>query len=194
MRCDYCYNGDIVFSKGHKSLDEVLAFLKKRIGMLEAVVLSGGEATAFNGLLDFAKDIKKLGYKIKLDTNGTYPLKIQELLDEEVLDYIALDYKAPQSKFYEITKNQNFSSFTQSLDLLISSNINFEVRTTLHNDLLNEDDINEIIFDLDNRSYKNTYYIQNFVKDVKTIGDMSNPEREFDKTKLSDNLHVEFRT
>ena len=193
MRCDYCYNPDIVFSSGVKSLDEVLAFLKKRIGMLEAVVLSGGEATGFSELKEFCLKVKNLGFKIKLDTNGTYPLRIKELLDAELLDYIALDYKAPSSKFYEITKNRNFHFFEESLHLLIDAKIDFEVRTTLHNDLLDENDINEIIKDLKDSGYDKKYYIQNFVKDVDTIGKISNPKKGFDKDRLLDILEIEFR-
>ena len=193
MRCEYCYNGDIVFSKGSKSVDFALEFLKKRVGKLEAVVLSGGEATLYEGLVGFAKEIKALGYKIKLDTNGTHPKVIKELLDNKLLDYIALDYKAPLEKFYEITKNKNFHLFQDSLDLLLEQEIDFEVRTTLHNDLLDENDINLIIKDLKNKAYNRAYYIQNFVKDVETIGGVKNPKRSFDKTKLSSDLEIIWR-
>ena len=148
MRCSYCYNGDIVFSKGKQSLDEALAFLQRRVGLLEGVVLSGGEATLFRGLAEFCRKIKALGFKIKLDTNGTNPQIIKALMDEELLDYVALDYKAPAAKFYAITKNQNFAHFEESLELLMHTNIDVEVRTTLHSDLLNEDDINAIASDL----------------------------------------------
>ena len=193
MRCEYCYNGDIVFSKGSKTTEEALGFLKKRVGMLEAVVLSGGEATQFEGLIDFAKEVKALGYKVKLDTNGTYPEVIKELLDNKLLDFIALDYKAPSKKFYEITKNKNFSSFEQSLELLLKQDIYFEVRTTLHSDLLNVQDINKIINDLKSKGYKGRYYLQDFVKDVKTIGGVENPKSSFDKSKLSSELEVIWR-
>jgi len=193
MRCEYCYNGDIVFSKGSKTVDEALIFLKKRVGMLEAVVLSGGEATGFEGLVSFAKEVKALGYKIKLDTNGTHPEVIKELLDNNLLDYIALDYKAPLQKFYEITKNKNFHLFEESLVLLIKEEIDFEVRTTLHNDLLNVEDINLIMKDLKIKGYTKMYYIQNFVEDVETIGGVQNPKRSFDKSKLSSDLEVIWR-
>ena len=193
MRCEYCYNGDIVFSKGSKTVDEALIFLKKRVGMLEAVVLSGGEATGFEGLVSFAKEVKALGYKIKLDTNGTHPEVIKELLDNNLLDYIALDYKAPSQKFYGITKNKNFHLFEASLVLLIKAEIDFEVRTTLHNDLLDVEDINLIMKDLKMKGYTKKYYIQNFVEDVETIGGVQNPKSSFDKSKLSSELEVIWR-
>ncbi|MDA3947010.1 MAG: anaerobic ribonucleoside-triphosphate reductase activating protein [Helicobacteraceae bacterium] len=193
MRCSYCYNGDIVFSKGRRSLDEVLGFLQKRVGLLEGVVLSGGEATMFSGLTEFCRKIKALGFKIKLDTNGTYPEKIKELIDEHLLDYVALDYKAPQAKFYAITKNKNFSDFDKSLALLLKESVCFEVRTTLHSDLLNVEDINEIAHDLEQRGYSGTYYIQDFIQDVTTIGEIANPQTDFDKNKVVSKLPIEYR-
>ena len=193
MRCSYCYNGDIVFSKGNRSLDEALEFLQKRVGLLEGVVLSGGEATMFSGLTEFCRKIKALGFKIKLDTNGTFPEKIKALIDENLLDYVALDYKAPPAKFYDITKNRNFTYFEESLELLLKENVSFEVRTTLHSDLLNEDDINAIASDLERRGYSGTYYIQDFVQDVATIGNVANPQTNFDKNKISSKLPIEYR-
>ncbi len=193
MRCTYCYNGDIVFSKGKRSLEEALAFLQKRTGLLEGVVLSGGEATAFDGLGAFCRSIKALGFKIKLDTNGTHPRMIKALIGENLLDYIALDYKAPREKFYAITQNRNFSHFEETLELLLKADVRFEVRTTLHSDLLDEADINAIVKDLERRGYSGTYYIQNFVNDVETIGKISNPKKHFDKSMISAGLTVEYR-
>ncbi len=193
MRCSYCYNGDIVFSQGKQSLDEALAFLQRRVGLLEGVVLSGGEATLFSGLAEFCRKIKALGFKIKLDTNGTNPQVIKALMDEELLDYVALDYKAPATKFYAITKNQNFAHFEESLELLIHTDIDVEVRTTLHSDLLDEDDINAIASDLEKRGYDGTYYIQDFVQDVATIGEIENPKSNFDRSRVSSTLAVEYR-
>ncbi len=193
MRCDYCYNSDIVFSKGQKSLTYVLNFLKTRRGMLEGVVLSGGEATQFDGLVEFAQDISALGFKIKLDTNGTNPDMIKALLDKGLLDYCALDYKAPKEKFYEITKNRNFDAFEKSLSLLIESEIEFEVRTTVHRGLLDESDINLITKDLEAKSYKGIYYIQNFVEDVKTIGGISNPEQSLERSKIESSVEISYR-
>ena len=161
--------------------------------MLEGVVLSGGEATQFDGLVEFAQDISALGFKIKLDTNGTNPDMIKALLDKGLLDYCALDYKAPKEKFYEITKNRNFDAFEKSLSLLIESEIEFEVRTTVHRGLLDESDINLITKDLEAKSYKGIYYIQNFVEDVKTIGGISNPEQSLERSKIESSVEISYR-
>jgi len=193
MQCQYCYNPEIVFSKGKKSIEETLNFLKCRQGLLEGVVLSGGEATEYHGLQEFCKSIKALGYKIKLDTNGINTKVIKDLLEANLVDFIALDYKAPRSKFYTITKNRKFEHFQNTLDLLLTSNSDFEVRTTLHTDLLDVDDINLIIDDLAQREYAGTYYIQEFKTGVKTIDNLPKPLMDFATDKLSKALHVSVR-
>jgi len=193
MRCDYCYNRDIVFAKdGVYSYDDVLDFLKTRVNLLDAVVLSGGEATSHE-LVEFCQKIKELGFLIKLDTNGTNYGCVKELIELNLLDYIALDYKAPQNKFMQITHSNRQSEFSNTLDLLIKSDITFEVRTTLHNDLLNVDDINSIIKDLKSRGYTNKYYIQKFLDTGVNIGNLQNPSSKFDESKLSKELEIIWR-
>ncbi len=193
MRCDYCYNKDVVLGTGHIGTKEALAFLKQRIGLLDAVVLSGGEATLYNDITTFARQIKTLGFKIKLDTNGTACDIIQELLEQSLIDYIALDYKAPETKFTRITHHKTFQTFQKTLTLLIGSNLPFEVRTTLHTDLLDEYDINAIIEDLHVKGYNGIYYIQNFFDTHQTIGEMASPTKPFDRRKVCPLLHVKFR-
>jgi len=193
MRCDYCYNKDIVFAKqGSITMDEALSFLRSRIALLDGVVLSGGEATAYD-LVTFSQEIKKMGFCIKLDTNGTNFNTIKELLERKLLDYIALDYKAPQEKFTQITHSHKYHEFSKTLDLLLRSNINFEVRTTLHADLLTPQDINLIISDLEDRGYKNTYYIQEFLETKQNIANIKKSTIEFDKNLIQSRLNIIWR-
>ncbi|UCN00574.1 anaerobic ribonucleoside-triphosphate reductase activating protein [Sulfurimonas sp. SWIR-19] len=193
MRCDFCYNKEIVFAKeGSYSMEDVLKFLQTRVSLLDAVVLSGGEASSY-ALTDFCKAIKKLGFSIKLDTNGTNPLHVKELLGLNLLDYVALDYKAPEYKFTPVTHSGKFHEFSQTLDLLIRSGIDFEVRTTLHTDLLTEDDINCILSDLKTRGYTNAYYIQEFVETKSTVGGVQKPSKPFNKSLLRSNFPVIWR-
>ena len=193
MRCDYCYNKDIVFAKDGKfNYKNILDFLKTRVNLLEAVVLSGGEATSYDLVL-FCLKIKELGFKIKLDTNGTNFLHVKELIELNLLDYVALDYKAPKSKFTQITHSNKFDEFSKTLDFLIDKNIDFEARTTLHSDLLCESDINEIIDDLLMRGYSKEYYIQEFVETESNIGDLKSPKNIFDKSLLKSDLKIVFR-
>lgn len=163
MRCQYCHNPQIVESKGQVGLLELKNFLQSRIGKLDAVVLSGGEATLTKELPEICSLIKSMGFKIKLDTNGTNPKMLEKLVNANLLDYIALDYKAPESKFCEITDCKHWKKFYRSLKFLLSmqDRIKIEVRTTWHSQLLEENDIQEIINDLEIKGYKNKLYLQN---------------------------------
>ncbi len=193
MRCNYCYNGDIVLSKtGNYSYINVLSFLRTRIDLLDAVVLSGGEATSYD-LSAFCHKIKELGFLIKLDTNGTNYALIKELLQLNLLDYIALDYKAPKEKFTQITMSKKYDEFSKTLDLLIQSDIDYEVRTTVHSDLLNEEDINTIIKDLHSRGYSQAYYLQEFFDTRSTLANMSSPAKTLNKALLLEELQLVWR-
>ena len=193
MRCDYCYNRDIVFAKnGAITMQEALDFLRSRISLLDGVVLSGGEATAYN-LIEFCQAVKKMGFAIKLDTNGTYHNTFKQLLDRRLLDYVALDYKAPKEKFTQVTHSRKYDEFSKTLDLLLTSDIEFEVRTTLHSDLLSVTDINAIIADLRARGYTKDYYIQGFLDTGTSIADMKSPTSSFDKRALDTSLNIIWR-
>ncbi|OHD94215.1 MAG: anaerobic ribonucleoside-triphosphate reductase activating protein [Sulfurimonas sp. GWF2_37_8] len=193
MRCKYCYNADIVLAtNGHHTLFDVLVYLKTRVGLLDAVVLSGGEACAYE-LVTFCQDIRALGFKIKLDTNGTYFENLYLLCEAKLLDYVALDYKAPQNKFKAITHSGRFEAFSKSLDYLVQSGMDFEVRTTLHSDLLDENDINRIVDDLIFRGYDRTYYLQNFLDTKNTIGAINSPSRSIERSLLSKKLQIVIR-
>ena len=163
MRCSYCYNSQIVHGEGILNNKEIFTFLRSRIGKLDGVVLSGGECTLNPGIVEFCKNIKEMGFKIKIDTNGLNPDTIQKLVNSNLVDYIALDYKAPEDKFKAITKSNSIEKFYKTLNFLIDKNFSFEVRTTVHSKLLNENDINLIIHDLHKREYKGTYYLQNYL-------------------------------
>jgi len=193
IRCAYCYNKEIVFGKGKISQEEALAFLDSRTGLLEAVVLSGGEATLYGPLAAFCQKIREKNFKIKLDTNGTNFDTIHALVEEGLIDYIALDYKAPKEKYYEVTKDKHFDSFSKTLNFLIKKQFPFEVRTTVHSDLLNVEEINKIIKDLRTRGYRGTYYLQPFVFTEDTIGEVKAEKNPFDRSQLSPDLEVVWR-
>jgi pyruvate formate lyase activating enzyme len=172
MRCGYCHNPQIVKGKGTQRIDNVLAFLEKRKGLLDGVVLSGGEASIYPNLPDFVRTVKAMGYTIKLDTNGTRPDLIQDFLEHGLLDYVALDYKAPPDKFKAVTGINKFNDFKRTLDLLCAQNIvPFEIRTTVHTALMNEQDVFAIMTDLEHRNYTGAYYVQNYINnDGPTLG------------------------
>lgn len=198
MRCPYCHNPQIVKGKGRGDVDQVFDFLKKRAGLLDGVVLSGGEASAYPGLPDFIKQVKKLGYAVKLDTNGLRPDIIDDFLRPGFLNYIALDYKAPPHKFKKVTGVDKYNEFTKTLDILCAQKaIPFEVRTTVHTDLMDEDDVNAIIHDLENRGYQGRHAIQNFTHsdDRPTLGFMKEQKRilNTDAIYTPKNFNLEFR-
>ena len=160
MRCSYCYNPDIVLGKGKVSYEEALNFLEKRKGLLEAVVLSGGECTLHRDVLPFAKEIKEKGFLLKIDTNGSNPDVLKALIEQGLVDYVAVDFKAPFNKFELITKSSLYNSFIQSLDLLQNSSVQFEVRTTVHSSLLTQNDVEEMCALLQTKNYQGNYYLQ----------------------------------
>ena len=193
MRCVYCYNKHIVLGEGKLREEEILAFLDSRMGLLEAVVLSGGEATLYNELPVLCRKIKQKKFKIKLDTNGLNPDMIQMLVEENLVNYIALDYKAPREKYYEVTKDKHFDKFSKTLNFLIKKDFSFEVRTTVHSDLLRVEEINRIVKDLMKRGYTGTYYLQPFVFTDNTIGRVKKEINPFDKSLLSSELKIVWR-
>ena len=193
MSCSYCYNPQIVNGDGHHSIDEALSFLTKRVGALDAVVLSGGECTLYPHIVELCTSIKALGYKIKIDTNGSNPMMLMQLLEKNLLDYVALDYKAPSYAYSSLTHYSHFERVSESLDLLLSHDIAFEVRTTWHSDLLSVEDINAIIEELFQRGYKGTYYLQRYLHVSDTLGETKEEQTKANISALSSLLPIELR-
>lgn len=193
MRCPYCYNPQIVHGEGILTNEELLNFLKSRTGKLDGVVLSGGECTLNSDIVELCEEIKELGFKIKIDTNGLNPDVLIELIDFSLVDFIALDYKAPASKFKEITKNGSIEKFYKTLDMLIDKKFPFEARTTVHSDLLNENDINAIIQDLHKRKYTGTYYLQNYLDVEETMEELPKVSAPINKSLLNNIIPISFR-
>ena len=193
MRCKYCYNNALVNSnEGKYSSEYLLDFLKTRIGKLDAVVLSGGEATMHN-LIPLCEKIKKMGFKIKLDTNGLNTKLIKMLISLELIDFISLDYKAHKNKFKNISGSSSYNNFLDTLKFLIKIDFSFEIRTTIHEDLLDVNDINLMIDELVNMGYKKTYYLQNFLETPTNLGGIQASKNIFDKDNLSNKLLVQWR-
>ena len=170
MRCLYCYNPEIVLGKGSTSFPEAISFLQKRQGLLDAVVFSGGECLLHKNIVAQIKEIKEMGFLVKIDTNGSNTAVLKQLLQESLIDYVALDYKATASKFQTVTKTDLFSKFENSFAMLQESEIPFEIRTTFHSDLILEADWIEMIEYLTQKNYTGKYYIQSFKNNVETLG------------------------
>ncbi|HRN99211.1 MAG TPA: anaerobic ribonucleoside-triphosphate reductase activating protein [Flavobacterium sp.] len=169
MRCQYCYNPEIVLGKGNFGYDRALNFLKKRRGLLDGVVLSGGECTLHKGLEDFAADVKLMGYRLKIDTNGSRPKVLKRLVDQSLVDYVALDLKAMPKHFKTITNSNLFKEFEQSLELLLHAGIGFEVRTTVHSSLIDREHLEQMGQYLQDAGYRGNFYVQHFVNGSQTL-------------------------
>ena len=167
FRCPFCYNRDIVLNpESSPSLreEEILGYLKTRMEWLDGVVVTGGEPTIYPGMPSFLEKVKKLGYSIKLDTNGSNPKMLAELLEKNLVDYIALDVKAPllEERYQEATGTQGcvLEEVKRSIALLRSSNgIDYEFRTTLVPKLLSEEDV---ILIAERIKGAKQYYLQQF--------------------------------
>ena len=145
FRCRYCHNPELVYPHLFQepvSEEEVKAFLVRRQGTLEGVVVSGGEPTLQPDLVRFMSEIKALGYKIKLDTNGSQPEVLRELIDKKLVDFIAMDIKAPLDKYALITGvDANATILRRSMDLIRQSGLRYEFRTTYDKEVLTDADI-----------------------------------------------------
>jgi len=170
MRCPYCYNPDIVLGKGKISYAYALEFIQTRKKLLDGVVLSGGEATLHKGIIPFASMLWSEGYLVKLDTNGSRFDVLKELVRKDLLNYVALDFKALPGKYMKNTRTETFPEFEKSLRLLLRHDIPFEVRTTVHTSLLSVEDIEQMAEYLQVFGYRGTYYLQNFVGDTRVLG------------------------
>jgi len=153
FRCPYCHNRSLIVPEEYPEEippDTVFSFLEKRKGVLEGVVISGGEPTLQNDLFEFIERVKSLGYKVKLDTNGTKPDVIKRLLDASLLDYIAMDVKNSIA-LYSTTSGAKLDvgNIIESAELIKTSNIDYEFRTTVVKGYHTENTIADICTFLD---------------------------------------------
>lgn len=184
--CPYCHNPEIVDpekSKDHPrfSEQEVLEFLAGRQGMLEGVCLTGGEPTIYADLPDFIQQIKNMGYLVKLDTNGTNPLMLESLLDLGLIDFVAMDIKAPLEKYKKIVGPQvRLENIQRSVELVRQAP-DYEFRTTALPRLHSKKDFLSIGRWLEGSK---RYYLQQF-RPNKTLDSVFEKEKPFEEDELA---------
>lgn len=143
MDCFYCHNRTLLDSSSNHemySCETVLKFLKERKKFLDGLVISGGEPTLQRGLESFIREVKELGYPVKLDTNGTSPHVLESLVEKGLLDYVAMDVKAPIKRYSEICGVPvDIKAIEASIHLLLQGKIAYEFRTTVAPQLREED-------------------------------------------------------
>ena len=173
MKCPFCHNRDLVFIPENFEFinpEEIIEFLKKRHGVLDAVCITGGEPTVQAGLKDFIREIRNIGYKVKLDTNGMFPDKLKEIVESGMIDYVAMDVKNCPDK-YPMTVGLAENSFPlaqieKSIEYLLSDVIDYEFRTTVVKELHTIDDLKKIAGWIKGAKH---YYLQQFVDSGRCI-------------------------
>ena len=182
FRCDYCYNPELVLPEKIKTKSMIpgkkfFNFLNKRKGLLQGVVICGGEPTIHKALPEFIKKIKKFGYSVKLDTNGSNPKMLRKLISDKLIDYVAMDVKAPiktqnvkrktqnnklkfKNKYNQIVGVKvNLENIKKSIEIIKDSGIDYEFRTTVVPGIHTKEDIIQIAKDIEPAK---RYYLQNF--------------------------------
>lgn len=150
MRCPFCHNASLVVRANEQKTytnEEILSFLKKRQGVLDGVAITGGEPTLMPGLAEFMTQVRGLGYKIKLDTNGTRPEVLKSIVRDGLVDYVAMDIKNCREKYGETVgfdASYDLSPIDESIAFLMEGNVDFEFRTTVSKTYHTEEDIIKI--------------------------------------------------
>lgn len=180
FRCPWCYSAELVLpekivKQGRMLEKDFFDFLKERKGFLDGVVICGGEPTINNDLPKFIERIKKLGYAVKLDTNGSNPKMLKELIELKLIDYVAMDIKSKKNDYKKwLFDGVKIQDIEESVEILKQNRIDFEFRTTVVPSIHNKNDFLEIANWIGGKEIK--YYLQNFVAQ-KTI------DPEFEKVK-----------
>ena len=169
FKCPYCHNSGLVGHENDELIDEeeIFSYLKKRKGIIDGIVISGGEPTVQKDLEFFVKRVKDLGFKVKLDTNGSNPEMVERLLKANLLDYIAMDIKTTLPDYKEVTGvRPNVKNLERSIKLIKESSIDHEFRTTI---IKNIHDIDKII-KICNYVDGDKMFLQNFEQSENVLG------------------------
>jgi len=153
------------------SNEEIMAFLNKRKGILDGVAITGGEPTLTPGIADFIKDVRELGYKVKLDTNGTRPDVLKDIVSRGLVDYVAMDIKNCRERYGETVgfdSSFDLRPIDESISFLMGARVDFEFRTTVTKNFHTKDDIRKIGQWL---SGEEKFFLQQFKDSGDVIGD-----------------------
>ena len=191
FKCPFCYNSSLIKSDNNNfmSLDEFFAFLDKRKNLLDGVAITGGEPLLNKDIKPFIKKIKEKGFLVKLDTNGSYPEVLEELLQENLIDYVAMDIKNTYEKYHITTNsNVNLEDIKKSVSILINSSIEYEFRTTVVKEFHNIEDFKIIGENI--KGAKN-YFLQSY-QDKDSVLDRSLHPLSYDELQSCLNVVKEY--
>ena len=149
LRCPFCHNRSLVINppaESEFSEDEIFSFLKKRKGILEGVAITGGEPLMQADIEDFIIKIRELGYAVKLDTNGTFPVRLKSLVEKGLVDYVAMDVKSSEGGYPSCVGIGGFKTdkINESIEFLKSDKVDYEFRTTVTKGLHTKEDIEQL--------------------------------------------------
>lgn len=173
FRCPFCHNARLVTENTEDEQygeDMVLSYLKKRVGILDGVCITGGEPLLHKELPDFIRKVKDLGYQVKLDTNGSFPGILKSLVNEGLLDYVAMDVKNSMERYGETIDVPDFDTapIEESIDFLLEGHVPYEFRTTVVAEFHTTQDIVSISKRIQGAT---KYFLQNFVDSGCLIGE-----------------------
>jgi len=170
FHCPFCYNPQLVNETSEIiSEEKILSFLKNRIGKIDALSISGGEPLIQKDINTVIEKVKKLGLLVKIDTNGTFPEKLKCLIDENLIDYIAMDVKAPPAKYNILSGVKvDLSKINKSIDIIKNSSLDYEFRTTIIPSFIDSNDIIKIAEWLKGAK---KYCIQQFKTNIPLLSD-----------------------
>lgn len=173
LRCPFCHNALLVTKLADTDIiptESVFSYLEKRKGILDGVAITGGEPLLQPDIASFIRKIKNMGYAVKLDTNGAYPAKLRDLVEEGIVDYVAMDVKNCKEKYGETVGIPNFdvSKIEESIKFLMSGKVDFEFRTTVVKEFHTVEDIEKLSEWIKGAP---KYYLQNFTDSGNLIGE-----------------------
>lgn len=171
FKCPFCHNSDLVFLPENLvevSVEDILNFLKKRQGILEGVAITGGEPLLHKGIEHFIRQVKDMGYKVKLDTNGTFPDRLKHLVNEGLVDYVAVDVKNTPERYAETigVAGMGLENIRETIEFLKEGHVPYEFRTTVVKEFHTEEDIIGIAKWIEGAD---AYYLQSFVESDRVI-------------------------
>ena len=186
FRCPFCHNSDLLGKEGPETIEveTLMSFLKKRVGLLDAVCVTGGEPTLQSGLEDLLRQIKALGYLVKLDTNGNRPAILKDLVEKGLVDYVAMDIKNSPARYGETAgvPNMTLDRVEESVRYLLAGNVEYEFRTTVADELHEPTDFTAIgawLQTLDPGRKAARFFIQPYVdRDSVLFSGLHTPTRE----------------
>ena len=148
LRCPFCHNAELIDGTAPAVMEEngLLSFLKKRQGLLEGVAVTGGEPLLRPDLGELLSGVRELGYPVKLDTNGTHPERLRQLLEQDLVQYVAMDIKNSPERYPETVGRKTFdlTPVRESVALLLGGDWDYEFRTTAVRELHDADSFREI--------------------------------------------------